>query len=1437
MAGMFSKLFGKKSKSTNKAISRRLELLGLEERITPATISVNGNNEVVIQLNGETITDLSTSINGNLITINTAGSANNTGTGIGLTVNNNSVVVDTAVFTNFSGILVTESTSLNSVTVGVAGVDLGTAPGGANQGFSINLSSGGSSQTSNVNGVIKAKGTGLINLNLANNGLTISAAGDITSSAGAVFIAATTLASAGDVTTGSGNISFGSALNPTGNIAITSTSGNLSMGIVTPGANNLTINQGTGTVALGGSFSATSGNLSITTTNVTASAINIAATTGTSVSSTGSVSLNAAGNISIAGSVSAGSVNAKSTAGDISFGSSVTTSQVGGFTSEATSSSKATNIGSLVHVQNGANALVTGNLVTSSSGAILQVGNNGSIGITGKVDAANPGNDLNLIAVNGAITIGGAVGSGAIAMGDLIASGNTSFKVGGAVTSATLQLTNFATTINFDDAVKVTGTNNPLNVSVPGTISFSKNIEMTDPGANMVVQSTGNGDVSVAGNIAGKLGVLIETVSGNITLAGVTNDQSNSGINILSDTGNITVNGAVSNSGIGSDIVIDTNISGDITMGGNVSTHGGGTIYLAANNQSSADGSGDLILNGTVTTTGSVAGTIIIGTGPDGNAFVNKDVNAGTGGGISLVAADATLPASLTVSPGVNITAGGTIAFSTFSTKGTITISSGANLVATTGINDSGTGNLNLGGNISATNGGILIDTISINLTGASSIKAAATQASVGSIALTTVNGTQNLTLEATGQISVANTGTTTPLGTFTVVNSQGSTFSGNFHASKVVLADTAVGANIEFLGNTTITNSLATATKGYNLAFGNALSDVVLIAGAPELLNLGTVSLLGNISLPDGGAITAGSTSTVSLGGTIVSGSYFNISSVVSTTFANNTQLILNSGAFPSTIVSPIILNASGGGTLNLLGVGKLNLTGDSSAGVTNADSIVVTNGTLNVTGKLGSASLISLVNGTISGANGTIGALNTTTGSVTPSGKLVAGGAITMNSATTYNVAITGSSGASNLESSSAINLGNALLNLTSVASGLKAGNQLTIINNTAAVSIPINGIFANLPEGSSLSAKDSSGNTVFFTISYKGTDGSTGNDAVLTVLGVQTTPMQPMVAGQPVMNKFMVVGADAGGGPQVTITFEDGTYTSFFAYNSAFTGGVRVAAADVNGDGLLDVVTGAGPGGGPQVNVFSVNVLNGAVTLQASFFAFGAPNFTGGVYVAAGDTNGDGFSDVIVGAGATGGSRVQVYAGSANGLVTGSTLNDFFAYSPAFTGGVVVAAGNRDSDIGQDVITAPASNGGFNVRSFNCNGTGNSPMLVDNFFAFNNTTAVGGLSLALQDLDGTPVDDIVIGSTSSQFGVVLNQSGSSSPNTITANPFPGFTGAIRAGVAQNDQFNYAVAGAGPGGGPVTTVYQVINGGLNQTDSLFVLNPNFTGGLFVSS
>jgi len=67
------------------------------------------------------------------------------------------------------------------------------------------------------------------------------------------------------------------------------------------------------------------------------------------------------------------------------------------------------------------------------------------------------------------------------------------------------------------------------------------------------------------------------------------------------------------------------------------------------------------------------------------------------------------------------------------------------------------------------------------------------------------------------------------------------------------------------------------------------------------------------------------------------------------------------------------------------------------------------------------------------------------------------------------------------------------------------------------------------------------------------------------------------------------------------------------SFFAYNLDFTGRVRVGSADLNGDGRSEIITGAGPRGGPQVGVF--DGLTNKV-LQDSFEY--DPTFLGGVFV---------------------------------------------------------------------------------------------------------------------------------------------------------------------------------------------------------------------------
>ncbi|TRW16886.1 FG-GAP-like repeat-containing protein [Glacieibacterium frigidum] len=166
---------------------------------------------------------------------------------------------------------------------------------------------------------------------------------------------------------------------------------------------------------------------------------------------------------------------------------------------------------------------------------------------------------------------------------------------------------------------------------------------------------------------------------------------------------------------------------------------------------------------------------------------------------------------------------------------------------------------------------------------------------------------------------------------------------------------------------------------------------------------------------------------------------------------------------------------------------------------------------------------------------------------------------------------------------------------------------------------------------------------------------------------------------------------------------------------------TGGVRVALGDINGDGAADVVVGAGPGGAP-----TVQAIDGATgdTLLA-FQAY--EGFTGGVYVAAGDLDGDGRADVVTGAGAGGAPNVKVFDGS-----TGSVEQNFFAYEFGFMGGVSVAVGDFGGDGRDDIIVAPATGDGF-VRIFD----GVTNDLLAQFRGFDGPQ--NGMSLAVGRFEG--------------------------------------------------------------------------------------------------
>jgi hypothetical protein len=212
-------------------------------------------------------------------------------------------------------------------------------------------------------------------------------------------------------------------------------------------------------------------------------------------------------------------------------------------------------------------------------------------------------------------------------------------------------------------------------------------------------------------------------------------------------------------------------------------------------------------------------------------------------------------------------------------------------------------------------------------------------------------------------------------------------------------------------------------------------------------------------------------------------------------------------------------------------------------------------------------------------------------------------------------------------------------------------------------------------------------------------------------------------------------LIVGAAAGGAPIVKI-YNGSTgllMSDFEAFPSSFTGGVNVATGDVNGDGTPDIIAGAGPGGKPRVIVFDGKTH----AVLDSFLAYSS-SFKGGVSVAAGTVGGGSTADIVTGAGPGGQPRVNIF----NGL-THSLIKTYLAYGAGFKGGVNVAVGDVNGDGTADVITAPGAGGKPRINVF----SGDTTTLVADFLAFKANFS-GAVNVASADVNFDGKADIVVG-----------------------------------------------------------------------------------------
>ncbi len=324
----------------------------------------------------------------------------------------------------------------------------------------------------------------------------------------------------------------------------------------------------------------------------------------------------------------------------------------------------------------------------------------------------------------------------------------------------------------------------------------------------------------------------------------------------------------------------------------------------------------------------------------------------------------------------------------------------------------------------------------------------------------------------------------------------------------------------------------------------------------------------------------------------------------------------------------------------------------------------------------------------------------------------------------------------------------------------------------------------------------------------------------------------PTQPAVSLNPTFNTttgtptnpaFVVTAGGAGLAPLVRV-FDYGSGVEKFrfqAYESSFTGGVRTAVGDVNGDGVDDIVTATGVGGGPRIRVFSG--VDGAVLTE--FFAFES-TFRGGVFVAVGDVDGDGFGDVVVGAEVGGGPRITTFSGR-----TGAQLNNFFAFDVNQRGGTRVGVGDFNGDGRADIVATTGAGVPTLVRIFDAVTLGT----IREFAPFE-AAFTGGVNLAVANFGGDATPDLILGAEVGGGPRVQVFDGAT--NATLANFFAfetTFTGGVRVGASDINGDGLADLVTTPGPGGASRVRILRAGDLQELENFFAFDPDFVGGAYV--
>jgi fibronectin-binding autotransporter adhesin len=716
-----------------------------------------------------------------------------------------------------------------------------------------------------------------------------------------------------------------------------------------------------------------------------------------------------------------------------------------------TQSSGFSNSGTLTQTAGTINATIGGftntGTVNASGGAIngaIVNGAGGAFNVTGTVNSNSTFNNSTITSAltinNGGIyTIAGAVAN----------SGAITINAGGSLTDlASAGITNNSTGI----------------ISNYGTVSAT----LTNSGA--VTNEAGANWIGTVSSVAGSIindGTWTGNVTGNAALVqnygtwNATNEAAinfnNAGIADMSGTLNattVTNTGTfnVETGGLSGPIgTFNNNAGGTLAVGGNSFTGVGALNNAAAISIST---SGSLTAS---TITQSIGGTIN-NTGGSLDGTTSIAINAGT------LTSTGTVTTPLLTNAGT-VNMAGALYAATVNNSGSFNVTGGLSGAITTFNNNSG-GTLAVGDN-TLTDIGTLNNAAAITIGSGGSFTA-------GTIAQT--GGSINSSGALIGSTSIAiNSGTLTSTGTVTtplLTNAGTADMSGALNAS------TVTNTNTFNVGSSGLTGAITTFNnKGGALAVGtNSFTGI----GALNNTAASTVGMGGTLTAASitqsAGSITSGGTLTGTTSIAINGGTLTSTGTVATPLLSNagiadmsgtlNTATVTNTGTFTAETNG---LNGSIGTFSNNTG-GTLAIGGNPFTGITTLTNA----GTLTI-GSTGTLSTTNLINtGTINASGGTIkGTVAMNGGTLNVTGSLSVTGSLAFATASTYMVAINGSStGSTNVTGSATIASGAALkitalnpvvgatYNLLTTTAGITGANfSVSVTGTTDTISLSYN------------------------------------------------------------------------------------------------------------------------------------------------------------------------------------------------------------------------------------------------------------------------------------------------------------------------------------------------------------------------------------------